>query len=103
MRKRIATLTGGVCLCLASFAGAQEAVGPPLYDLEEAYLRWPLPDGLEQYGTIDGVQLKRYVKEITAISRRSRDRGEQYWGRIPGTASDKETQEWLVTKFRRSG
>ena len=36
MRKRIVTLTGGVCMCLASFAGAQEAVGPPLYDIEEA-------------------------------------------------------------------
>ena len=103
MRKRIATLTGGVCLCLVSFAAAQEAVGPRLYDIEEAYLRWPLPDGLEQYGTIDGVHLKGYVREITAISRRSRDRGEQYWGRIPGTASDKETQEWLVTKFREIG
>ncbi len=43
MHKRIATLTGGVCLCLVSFAGAQEAVGPRLYDIEEAYLRWPLP------------------------------------------------------------
>jgi hypothetical protein len=81
----------------------REPVGPALYKLEDAYLRWPLPKGDEAYGRIDGKHLKTYVSELTAISRRSRDRGDQYWGRIAGTQSDKETQQWLLAKFKAIG
>jgi peptidase M28-like protein len=77
--------------------------GTPLVPLEESWLRWPLPVSEQAYTTIDGRRLKGYVKEITAISRRSRDRGEQWWGRIQGMPADAETQEWLADKFRRAG
>jgi hypothetical protein len=77
--------------------------GTPLVPLEESWLRWPLPAAEQAYATIDGQRLKGYVREVVAISRRSRDRGEQWWGRIQGMPADAETQEWLAEKFRRAG
>jgi hypothetical protein len=67
------------------------------------WLRWPLPASEQAYAAIDGVRLLTYVKDLTAISRRSRDRREQYWGRIIGTQSDVESSEWLADKFRKAG
>ena len=84
-------------------AGGRAPTGVPLVPLEESWLRWPLPASEQEYATIDGQRLKAYVKEITAISRRSRDRGEQWWGRIQGMPADAETQQWLAEKFRRAG
>lgn len=77
--------------------------GPPLVPLEESWLRWPLPPGEQAYGVIDGRRLRGYVEELAAISRRSRDRGEQWWGRIQGRKADQETETWLMEKFRRAG
>ena len=75
----------------------------PLVPLEESWLRWPLPAAEQVYADIDGQRLKGYVEEATAISRRSRDRGEQWWGRIQGMPADAETQQWLAERFRRAG
>ena len=43
------------------------------------------------------------MAEITAISRKDRDRGVQWWGRNAGTPADKDTQEWLLAKFKKAG
>jgi hypothetical protein len=75
----------------------------PLYNLEDAFLRWPLPVSEQAYASIDGLHLKEYVKDLVAISRRSRDRGEKLWGRIIGTQSDTETEQWLLGKFKHVG
>ena len=48
---------------------------------DEAYLRWPLPPGEEAYAHVDGMAMKKQIPEITAISRKSRDDGNQFWGR----------------------
>src|SRR5712692_1079463 len=37
--------------------------GPPLWVLEDSYLRWPLFPEDQAYGTIDGKRLKQYVIE----------------------------------------
>src|SRR5262245_66388562 len=58
--------------------------GPSLVPLEQSWIRWPLAASEQAYGSIDGRRLRGYVDELAAISRRSRDRGEQWWGRIPG-------------------
>ncbi len=34
---------------------------PKLYRLEDAFLRWPLPAGSDQYGAIDGRLVHPYV------------------------------------------
>ena len=89
----------------ASPAVAQPQQQPPAhaYDLDSSYLRWPLPAGEDAYSRIDGVHLKGWVEEMAAISRRSRERGDRYWGRIAGATSDEEVEAWVVEQFGRVG
>src|SRR5580692_4402013 len=56
----------------------------PVYFAPDAGLRWPLTPETKAYGSIDGMHLREYIKELIEISHRSRDRGEQLWGRITG-------------------
>src|SRR5207249_11105736 len=53
--------------------------GDKLYLADEAYPRFPLPPGNDAYAHVDGRAMKKVVEEITAISRKSRDDGNQYW------------------------
>ena len=46
---------------------------------------------------------KPMMGEITAISRKSRDDGNQYWGRIPGTPYDRMAQEFILGRFKQLG
>jgi hypothetical protein len=74
----------------------------PVYP-EDAYIRMPLPDAERGYADIDGLHVKQWVKDIVGISHRSRDAGHVMWGRIPGTASEMWTNEWVEAKFRGLG
>jgi Peptidase family M28/PA domain len=76
---------------------------PPLWLTDEEYLRWPLPPGAAAYAKLDAHRIKGYINEITAISRKSRDDGNQYWGRITGTPYDAMTTDWIAAQFRRIG
>jgi len=76
---------------------------PPLWLADEDYLRWPLPPGAAAYAKLDAHRIKGYINEITAISRKSRDDGNQYWGRITGTPYDAMTTDWIAAQFRRIG
>jgi hypothetical protein len=71
--------------------------------LEDAFLKWALPETERAYADIDGERLKAYVGQVVEISRRSKARGEKFWGRIIGTEADRETEEWLFDKFRQAG
>jgi peptidase M28-like protein len=75
----------------------------PLYVLEDSYLKWRLLPSEQPYAAIDGKHLKEYVNDQTAISRRYRDSGHQFWGRIIGTEADAENAAWLMDKFRKIG
>ncbi len=77
--------------------------GDKLYLPDAAYPRFPLPPGSEAYAHVDGLKMKAVVEEITAISRKSRDDGNQYWGRIPGTPYDRMTQDWVIGQFQKIG
>ena len=99
----IAVLGCTLVAAAAGFAVAQPPITPHEYDLESSYLRWPLPAGAEQYGRIDGGELKQWVVDMAAISRRSRDAGNQYWGRIAGLDSDLQTEDWIENEFERVG
>jgi hypothetical protein len=74
-----------------------------LYLPDEAYPRFPLPPGNEAYAHVDGLKMKAVVEEIAAISRKSRDDGNQYWGRIPGTPYDRMMQDWVIDQFQKIG
>jgi hypothetical protein len=77
--------------------------GAKLYLPDDAYPRFPLPPGNEAYAHVDGLKMKKVVDQITAISRKSRDDGNQYWGRIPGTPYDRMAQDWIVDQFKQIG
>lgn len=70
---------------------------------DSAYLRWPLPKGEEAYADIDGVAIKKLIPEITAISLKSRDDGNQFWGRIAGTPYDRMVEDWVAQQFKSIG
>ena len=77
--------------------------GKDLYIPDEDYIRFPLPPGAEAYADVDALKIKSVMGEITAISRKSRDDGNQYWGRIPGTTYDRMTQDWVMAQFKKLG
>jgi hypothetical protein len=70
---------------------------------DDAFLRWPLAPADKQYAAIDGRRLKQHVSALTAISRRYRDGGHQFWGRIIGTDADAWNAEWMAAKLRAAG
>jgi hypothetical protein len=74
-----------------------------LYDLEKSFPRWPLPESSREYAAFDGVRIKRDVEAVAAISRRSHDSGEQYWGRIAGSQYEAATRKWMADRFRELG
>jgi hypothetical protein len=82
---------------------ATEGARTVQYAPDEEFLRQPLPVSEQAYGVIDGNRLKGYVSELTAISRRYRDSGHQFWGRIVGTDADAETARWMLEKFQTAG
>jgi len=84
-------------------AAPQPIVGPPLVPLAESYLKWPLPALAAAYGRIDGAHLKPYVEQLAAISRKSRDAGDRWWGRITGTPAHAEAQQLVAAKLRGFG
>jgi hypothetical protein len=95
----------------ARVLGQQPAAAPqrqPLLDArgyvrEDAYSPAALPDSERAYANIDGAHMKATVNEIVAISRKSRDDGNKYWGRIAGTKYEAMTADLLEAKFRKLG
>ncbi len=79
------------------------AFQPTLWWGDEMFPKWPYPAGDAAYTDLDGMKIKGYINEITAISRKSRDDGNQYWGRITGSPYDKMTADWVAAQFKRIG
>src|SRR5258708_28281606 len=77
--------------------------GGKLYLPDEAYPRFPLPPGNAAYAHVEGIKMKEVVEQIATSSRRSRDDGNQYWGRIAGTPYDRMTEDWVMEQFRAIG
>src|SRR5258708_16376207 len=77
--------------------------GGKLYLPDDAYPRFPLPPGNAAYAHVDGLKMKEVVEQIAAISRRSRDDANQYWGRIAGTPYDRMTEDWVMEQFKATG
>jgi hypothetical protein len=76
---------------------------PPNWLQDDQFLKWPYPAGDTAYTDLDGFRIKSMINEITAISRKSRDDGNQYWGRIAGTPYEHMTNEWVAAQFKRIG
>ncbi len=56
-----------------------------------------------RYESIHGDKLVADVDALVGISRRYRDAGNQYWGRISGTVSDTWTQDWIKARYAEIG
>ncbi len=85
---------------------AQSLTPPALSQqrVDQGLIEFPLPKGEEKYRSIDGHKIHRYVEELAQISLRYRDGGHpKYWGRIIGSESDRETENWLADKMRKAG
>ena len=107
-RTAILAIVAGTTLTVGGVAAVQQPpanpiVGPPIVPLDESYLRWPLPPSAAAYGRIEGSHLKPYVEQLAAISRKSRDAGNQWWGRITGTPAHAEAQQLVASKLRSFG
>ena len=83
-------------------AGSMASYRAPAYP-DDVYIRTPLPASEQAYKGINGQHIRDTIKEIVAISYRSRDAGDIMWGRIPGTQSEAWTNEWVEAKFRAIG
>ena len=70
---------------------------------DESYIPARSPDSARAYADIDGARMKALVEEIVAISLRSRDDGNRYWGRIAGTKYETMTGDLVESKFRKLG
>jgi hypothetical protein len=81
----------------------QPLLDPAGYVREDQYVVPDLPDAEKAYGRIDGVKMKALVNEVVAISRKSRDDGNKYWGRIAGTQYEAMTADLIEAKFRKLG
>src|SRR5262245_65375800 len=66
---------------------------------EEAFVPGlPLSEADRVYASIEARKMKALVNEVVAISRRSRDDGNKYWGRIAGTKYEAMTGDWVESK-----
>jgi Peptidase family M28 len=98
------SLVAGLGVTIAGQQPPRAPITPHAYPLDDDhYLQFPLPAAEQAYGKIDGSHLKQSVVAITGISRKSRDDGNQYWGRISGTPYDDMTEAWVEGKFKEFG
>lgn len=77
--------------------------GRDLYIPDEDYIRFPMPPGNAAYEDVDAMAIKATIRDITAISRKSRDDGNQYWGRIPGTPYDRMAEDYIMDRLKKLG
>ncbi len=86
---------------------AQRGTAPPVkehtFDLESSYVRLPLARGDEKYARLNGDRMKEHVRALTAMSRKYRDAGLKFWGRMPGTQADADAEQYVAAKFREYG
>jgi hypothetical protein len=98
-------LTAGYSRAQAPAAPAQTDNRPPADPPHQrsGEVGWRLSTQDQKYAAIDGARLKQYVADQTAISRKYRDQGHQFWGRIIGTSADAENAQWMLDKFKQFG
>ena len=70
---------------------------------QDAYVMPTIPAADRAYEKIDGHRIKEKDLEVVAISHKSRDAGDKYWGRIAGTKYEKMTAEWAEGKWKQFG
>jgi len=103
---RVAVTSG--LFVLVAWASAPSAQDRRLLDdngyvRDDAYARPLVPAADQKYLKIDGLKMKETMKEVVAISLKSRDDGNKYWGRIAGTKYEAMVHDWAEAKFKKYG
>ena len=70
---------------------------------DDQYPVWPLTPEQQRYASIDGARMKRHVTNLAQIAVKDRDAGHQWWGRLPGTAADREGMAYMTRQFEALG
>ncbi len=71
---------------------------------DDAFIPAPPLSGADRiYADIDGARMKAIVNDVVAVSRRSRDDGNKYWGRIAGTKYEAMTGDLIEARFKSFG
>jgi hypothetical protein len=70
---------------------------------DEVFVRTPLAAGDQHYADIDGWKMKDVVREVVAISLKTKDDKTRYWGRIAGTSGEAMAADWVEARFRKAG
>ena len=105
---RMGVISAVAALCLAQLPQVPSTNPSRLVDAagnirQDAFLELPVPAADLTYERIDGHRIKEKDLEVVAISLRSRDAADKYWGRIAGTKYEKMTAEWAEAKWRQYG
>lgn len=101
-------LVTAVALAAGISGDAQTPAARPARPTEPAHQRppamaWRLAPDDQRYSAISEKKLMEYVDVQTAMARKYRDSGHQFWGRICGTEADTENANWMMQKFREFG
>jgi len=70
---------------------------------DDQYPVWPLTSAQQPYASIDGARMKRHVVNLAQIALKDRDAGHKWWGRLPGTAADREGMAYMTREFESLG
>src|SRR5262245_36364348 len=102
---RVFLVCGLLLLAWASGPSAQDRrlLDANGYVRDDAYQRPLVPAADQKYLKIDGLKMKDTLREVVAISLKSRDDGNRYWGRISGTKYEGMVHDWAEAKFKKYG
>jgi len=67
------------------------------------YPTWPLTPAQQAYAVINGARMKQHVVNLAQIALKDRDAGHKWWGRLPGTAADREGMAYMTREFEQLG
>ena len=106
----VGLIAGTVAIARVGLSGQEPRTGQPARPQGQINtmpampeLEWPTPEAGKAYASIDGKRMKGHVEELAAISRKYRDAGHQWWGRLVGASSGVETQQWAEAHLRQAG
>jgi hypothetical protein len=70
---------------------------------DDQYPTWPLTPAQQAYAVVNGARMKQHVVNLAQIALQDRDAGHKWWGRLPGTAADREGMAYMTREFERLG
>lgn len=70
---------------------------------DDQYPDWPLLESQRKYKNVSGIRMKAWVEQVSDIALQSKDDGDKYWGRLPGTRYDRMTMDLIDNELSDLG